>query len=42
MNSLRKLTVKNYVVIYTVNESDNTVNIMRVFYGGQDYGRFFN
>lgn len=37
----RKLCVKNYVVIYSVNENDNTVNILRVFYGGQDYKRFF-
>jgi len=37
----RKLTVKNYIVIYGVNESEKTVNIVRIFYGRQDYARFF-
>jgi len=33
----RKAGIKNYVLVYKVNESSQTVNIMRFFYGAQDY-----
>ena len=33
----RRITVKNYVIIYRVMESIKTVYIMRCFYGGRDY-----
>ena len=33
----RRITVKNYVIIYKVEESIKTVYIMRCFYGGRDY-----
>lgn len=33
----RKALIKNYVLIYKVNESTQTVNVMRFFYGAQDY-----
>lgn len=33
----RRITVKNYVIIYKVMESIKTVYIMRCFYGGRDY-----
>jgi len=33
----RKITIKNYVLVYKINESSKTVNIMRLFYGAQDY-----
>ena len=31
----------NYVVIYGVSEQEKAVNIVRIFYGRQDYARFF-
>ena len=33
----RRITVKNYVIIYKVEESIKTVYIMCCFYGGRDY-----
>lgn len=33
----RKITVKNYIVFYKVDEADDTVYIMRVIYGRRDY-----
>jgi toxin ParE1/3/4 len=33
----RKAVIKNYVLVYKVNEASQTVNIMRFFYGAQDY-----
>lgn len=36
----RKLVVKNFLVIYSVNEQLKIVNIVRIFYGGQDYARY--
>ncbi|WP_371362013.1 hypothetical protein SRRS_32750 [Sporomusa rhizae] len=33
----RKAVIKNYVLVYKVNEASETVCIMRVFYGAQDY-----
>ena len=33
----RRITVKNYVIIYKIVESIKTVYIMRCFYGGRDY-----
>lgn len=33
----RRITVKNYVIIYKVEGSIKTVYIMRCFYGGRDY-----
>jgi addiction module RelE/StbE family toxin len=35
----RKLVVKNYVVVYKVEEKKRRVVVMRVFYGGRDYYR---
>jgi plasmid stabilization system protein ParE len=33
----RKALIKNYVFVYKINEESKTVNIMRFFYGAQDY-----
>ena len=37
----RKLIIKNYVVVYGISEQEKVVNIVRIFYGRQDYARFF-
>lgn len=33
----RKISIKNYVLVYKINENVKTVNILRFFYGAQDY-----
>jgi|BioPla2DNA2_1021312.scaffolds.fasta_scaffold36976_2 toxin ParE1/3/4 len=33
----RKIPIKNYLLVYKVVEEDRTVNILRFFYGAQDY-----
>lgn len=33
----RKIVVKNYVIIYRVDEERNIVNVVRVFYGKRNY-----
>lgn len=33
----RKIPIKNYLLVYKVVEEDKTVNILRFFYGAQDY-----
>lgn len=33
----RKVMIKNYVMIYRVDEKAHTVNILHVFFGRQDY-----
>lgn len=33
----RKAGVKNYIIVYKVDEAAKTVNIMRLFHGRQDY-----
>lgn len=33
----RKALIKNYVLVYKINESAKTVNVMRFFYSAQDY-----
>ena len=33
---LRKMVVKKYVVLYLVEQQSQTVQIVRVFYGGRD------
>ena len=37
----RKIIVKNYIMIYEVNEKKNNVNLLRLFYAKSDYVRFF-
>ncbi len=34
-----KAVIKNYVMVYKVDEDARTVNILRFFYGRQDYGK---
>ena len=36
---LRYFSVDNYLVFYYPSESDNTVTILRIMYGGQDVHR---
>lgn len=38
---LRKIVVKNYIAVYSVNESAKTVNFLKLFFGRQNYLRFF-
>lgn len=33
----RKATIKNYVLVYKINEAAKAVIIYRFFYGAQDY-----
>lgn len=33
----RKVSINNYVLVYKINEASKTVNILRFFYGPQDY-----
>ncbi len=33
----RKTLIKNYVLVHKINEASKTVNILRFFYGSQDY-----
>ncbi len=33
----RKVLIKNYVLVYKIAETSKTVNILRFFYGAQDY-----
>lgn len=35
----RKAVIKNYVMVYKVDEAEKTVIILRFFYGRQDYER---
>ena len=35
----RKVIIKNYVLVYKVNEDSKTVSILRFFYGAQDYAK---
>ena len=37
----RIIIVKNYIMIYEVNEKKNNVNLLRLFYAKSDYVRFF-
>lgn len=38
----RKLAVKNYIIIYSVDEEKKNVNLLRSFYGRRDYLNFFS
>ncbi len=33
----RKIVIKNYLILYRINEDDKTVIIVRVVYGGRNY-----
>lgn len=33
----RKAVIKNYILIYKVDKSVNTVSVLRFFYGARDY-----
>ena len=33
----RKIPIKNYIILYLVDEETQTVTVMRIFYGGRNY-----
>ena len=35
----RKAVIRNYIMVYTVDEDAKTVSIMRFFHGRQDYAK---
>lgn len=35
----RKAVIRNYIMVYTVDEDTKTVSIMRFFHGRQDYAK---
>lgn len=35
----RKITIKNYIMFYWIDETEKTVTIARVIYGKRDYGK---
>ncbi|MCM1046206.1 MAG: type II toxin-antitoxin system RelE/ParE family toxin [Candidatus Gastranaerophilales bacterium] len=39
---MHKVPVDNFVVYYTVNDSDSTVAVIRIFYGGRDVKNIIN
>ncbi|MCM1494565.1 MAG: type II toxin-antitoxin system RelE/ParE family toxin [Bacteroides sp.] len=39
---MHKVPVDNFVVYYTVNDSDSTVTVIRIFYGGRDVKNIIN
>lgn len=38
----RKMTVKNYIIIYSVDKENGIIYLLRLFYGRQDYLAFRN
>ena len=36
----RTVSIKNYLIIYRIEEEDNLVIVIRVLYGGRDYSKF--
>jgi len=36
----RRAIVKKYIILYTINKTDNTVNIARIFHGSMDYTKY--
>lgn len=39
---MHKVPFDNFVVYYTVNDSDSTVTVIRIFYGGRDVKNIIN
>ncbi|NLP31334.1 MAG: type II toxin-antitoxin system RelE/ParE family toxin [Clostridiales bacterium] len=35
----RKVIIKNYILIYKVDETNKTVIVLRLFYGARDYAK---
>ena len=33
----RKVVIKNYIIVYKIDEESDIVSILRFFYGGQEY-----
>ena len=38
----RKIVIENYILIYSVDEKSETVNLLRSFYGKRKYINFFS
>jgi len=36
----RRATVKKYVILYTVDGKNKTVNVARIFHGSMDYAKY--
>ena len=36
----RKVTVKKYIILYTIDKKNKIVNIMRIFHGSMDYTKY--
>ena len=36
----RRVTVKKYVILYTVDEDTKTVNVARIFHGSMNYAKY--
>ena len=39
---LRKLPVKNFIVFYTANKENNSVNVIRIMYGARNLEKHLN
>ena len=37
----RNIIIKNYIIIYSINKKEGNVNLLRCFYGKQNYIHFF-
>lgn len=37
----RKIIIKNYIIIYSIDKKNSNVYLLRCFYGKQNYLRFF-
>lgn len=37
----RKIIIKNYVIIYSANHEEKSINLLRCFYGKSNYMNFF-
>ena len=41
-NNIRKVSVKNFYIFYSVDEQSKTVNILRILYKGMDISQICN
>jgi len=37
MKGYRKIPIKNYLILYSVDEKQKTVTVIRIIYGGRNY-----
>jgi len=36
----RRITIKKYVILYTIDEKNKIVNVARIFHGSMDYAKY--